>query len=93
MSEQLFAEVLGMEESSTYQAILRKGEIKGELNGEVKGLHKAALMVGEQRFGTPSARVRKRLNALTTSTEWDEVLLRIMQLNSWDEVFPPRRRS
>jgi predicted transposase YdaD len=97
VSEQLFAEVLGMEESSTYQAILRKGRTEGKLEGQaegaVKGKSEAALLVGQQRFGPPSSRVRKRLSALVTTSALDEALLRIAQFNSWDEVFPPRRRS
>jgi predicted transposase YdaD len=97
VSEQLFAEVMGMEESSTYQAILRKGELKGELNGEIRGKLQgkleAILWFGRQKFGEPSSRVHKRLNRITDLQALNEVVLRISQLASWDEVFPPRRRA
>jgi predicted transposase YdaD len=73
VSERLFAEVMGMEESSTYQAILRKGRSEGLLEGQREGQREgqlagkleAVLLLGRQKFGEPSARIRKRLNGIS----------------------------
>ena len=57
--------VISMEESVTYQAILREGEARGEARGKATEARRMLLLVGRTRFGEPSAAVVDTLDALT----------------------------
>jgi predicted transposase YdaD len=85
----LFEEVVGMEESATYQAIVRKGREMG-LTEEAR---QVLLMLGERRFGTPDAATRAAINATSDLPQLHELLVRLMTAASWQELVPPRRNG
>jgi hypothetical protein len=85
LANALFAEVLGMEESATYQAIVRRGRAE-----EARHL---LLLQGEAKFGPPPAAPRAALEGLTDLARLEELGVRILSAGSWEELFaPPRRR-
>ncbi len=81
----LFEEVLGMEQSTTYQAIVRRGREEGRLEGARRFL----LVVGEAKFGPPDAATRAAIKALGDLARFEELALRLITANSWYELLPP----
>jgi hypothetical protein len=94
-ADALFQEVLGMEESTTYQAIIRKGVALGE----VKGAQHVLLSLGEEPFGPPDAAVLAAVQAITDVERPAALAKRIREVQSWQELLSlpaagprPRRR-
>ncbi len=84
----LFEEVLGMEESVTYQAIVRRGREEGRGEGERRIL----LLQGETKFGPPSAAVRAALESVSDTAQLEKLGVRLMSAGSWEELLGPRPR-
>ena len=70
--------VPGMEESVTYQAIIRKGE--------AKAARTILLMVGEKRFGPPDAETRATIEAITSWEYLHHMIDRLSDARSWDDL-------
>jgi hypothetical protein len=81
----LFQEVLGMEQSTTYQAIVRRGRVEEAL--------RIPLLVGETRFGPPDAATRAALEATTDVAQLEALIVHLVSVNSWQELLTPRRRN
>ncbi len=84
-ADALFEEVLGMEESSTYRAIVRRGR-------EEEGRH-ILLLQGEAKFGPPDATDRAALESITDVAQLEELAVRLMTADSWQELLPARNRT
>jgi hypothetical protein len=86
-AQALFAEVLGMEESATYQALVRRTRAE-----EARRL---LLMLGETNFGPPDAAVRSALESMDDPAEIEALGIRFVNAGSWQELVPPpsRRRK
>jgi predicted transposase YdaD len=80
----LFQEVLGMEESVTYQAIVRKGRLSG--------VRQMLLRQGRKLFGPPDEATEATLNAIDDVRKLDELGERILDVGSWQELLQPIRR-
>ena len=82
----LFEEVLGMEESATYQAIVRRSRAD-------EG-RRLLLLLGEAKFGPPDAAARATIEGLSDVTELEELGVRLMSAGSWQELLarPASRR-
>ncbi len=96
--EQLLQGVLDMEESVTYQAIIRKGVAKGRAEGALEEARKMLLRWGEAHFRTaPPADLQARLEEMQDLDQLEQLLLHVAQVRSWDELLPaspkPRRRK
>jgi predicted transposase YdaD len=76
--ETLFQGVIAMEESVTYQAILRKGE--------AKEARKMLLLQGRSRFGEPPLEAMTALDALSDVSRLEELGVRLLQASSWQEL-------
>jgi predicted transposase YdaD len=82
----LFEEILGMEESSTYQAIVQKGRAD-----EARTM---VLLVGEARFGPADDATRAAINAMSDLDQLHELGVRLAKGAGWQEVrSSPRRRN
>jgi hypothetical protein len=85
--ETLLQGVTAMEESVTYQAILRKGKAEEARN--------ILLLQGRARFGEPSSEAVAALEALTDVQKLEELTVRLLQATSWQELLglngPARR--
>jgi predicted transposase YdaD len=91
----LFQEVLGMKESATYQAIIREGRTEGRAEGRVEEAREIVLKAGESKFKTPpSSSIRDALEALDDVSELEALVVRMFDVNSWEELLPapPRGR-
>jgi hypothetical protein len=81
----LYEEVLGMEESVTYQAIVRKGRAE-----EARHM---LLLQGETKFGPPDARTRGAIEAINDLPRLEELGVRLLSTDSWQELLAqPRQR-
>jgi predicted transposase YdaD len=78
-----------MRESSTYQAILEEGRQEGRQEGLELGIAKlrnVLLRQGMHRFGPPSAKTLKRLEAESGVERLEELAERLLDVDSWDEL-------
>jgi hypothetical protein len=70
-----------MEESTTYQAILEKGR--------TTEARRFLLRMLEARFGSPAApAIRAAIESVPEAEEVEELGVRLLQKNSWDEILP-----
>jgi hypothetical protein len=76
-----------MEESVTYQAILRKGRL-----AEAR---KFLLLMSEKHLGPPSQAAKATINSMEDVERLERLGKRLTQVASWDELLPtpPRRRT
>jgi predicted transposase YdaD len=82
----LFQEVLGMEQSATYQAIVRRGR--------AEEARRMLLLQGEAKFGPPDDATRAALERTEDVARLEDLGVRLMSSSSWEELLPrpPRRR-
>ena len=83
----LTQEVLGMEESSTYQFILSQGA--------VRELRKVLLRLGNVRFGEPAgAKAQATLAKIEDLDRLENLSEKVLSANSWDELLAlPSRKN
>jgi len=87
-AKHLLRGVMAMEESTTYQAILEEGA--------VRGLRKTLLRLGHKRFQGSPAAVKTAIAAITDEARLDELLDRLLDAASWEELLnlpQPARHS
>jgi predicted transposase YdaD len=85
----------GIEESSYYQEILRKGKAKGLAEGKAEEARKILLQLGGRRFGAPSREMSRQITAADLS-RLNVLIGRILEAASWDELLTteqPARRG
>jgi predicted transposase YdaD len=81
-ADALSREVLGMEESSTYRAIVRRGREEGE--------RRMLLLLGEAKFGAPDTATRAALESITELDQLEALGVRLMNVGSWQELLAGR---
>jgi hypothetical protein len=86
----LIEEVLGMEESTTYQAIIRKGR--------AEEARRMLLIVGEGLLGTPDDATISAVQAITDVERLESLARQVPHIESWQQLLAPpargrRRRS
>jgi predicted transposase YdaD len=80
--EHLFQGVTSMEESSTYQLIIRKGKAQGITEGEKKLL----LLMGRKKFGPPDEAAQAALDRITDPATLERLSERLLDVSSWQEL-------
>jgi len=80
----LFREVLGMEESTTYQAIIRKGRL-----AEARHI---LVRLGQKRFGPANDATTATLNAIDDVQRLEELTERVLEVANWQELLQPATR-
>jgi predicted transposase YdaD len=84
--ERLFQEIMGMEESTTYQGLLRRGA--------VAEARKLLLRIGELQIGTrPSAAARQVIDRVETLPDLERLTEQALTADSWESLLglPPAR--
>ncbi len=89
--QQLFrSAIMFLEDSSTYQLVLKKGEARGIALGEARGvLHSSRshiLRVGIKRFWPAPAEVMSKIQAISDLVILEMLLDRAVEARTWDEV-------
>lgn len=72
-----------MRDSVTYQAILDEGREEGQ----IQLAHKTILRQGTRRFQEPSEDVRRRIEAIANLDQLQNLLDRVIEVQSWEELF------
>lgn len=79
-----------MEESTTYQEILKTGFEKGERTGfekgEIKALRKIIRDLGSSKFGTPNEETLQALGSITDREKLDRLVNSILSASTWNEL-------
>ncbi len=112
VSAMLFG-IRGIEESSVYQGILKKGEAEGIARGMAKGIAKGiaegmaqgmaqgivegrieevreiVLHQGRKKFGPPGQEIEAEINALNNLERLHELVDRILDVSTWDDLLAP----
>jgi predicted transposase YdaD len=93
--------IRGIEESSVYQDIFAKGEAEGAAKGRAEGrmegqaegavdeARNTLLRQGRKKFGPSTEAVHARIAALDDLDRLNDLLDRILDVSSWDELLPP----
>jgi hypothetical protein len=79
----------GIEESSTYQAIFRKGELKGKAEGKAVEARAILLRLGTKKFGDPEQRVLDQVATEKDLKRLRDFLDRILDVTTWDDLLAP----
>jgi predicted transposase YdaD len=85
LAEQVFRGVVSMEESSTYQAILEKGEARGAIREAKKVLR----LQGDAAFGPPDTRTAATIERLADLERLEELLKRVRTAENWRDLLGP----
>jgi predicted transposase YdaD len=93
VSAMLFG-IRGIEESSVYQGILKKGEAKGRDEGRVEGrvegavdeARKTLLRLGLKKLGPPDEQISGQIAEIADLDRLDVLLERILDVSTWDEL-------
>jgi hypothetical protein len=78
----IIRDVLDMEESVTYQAIIEKGEA----NGRREGVRRVLLVLGENHFGPASSEVTATIQGINDLEQLLQLVVRVGQVGGWDEL-------
>jgi predicted transposase YdaD len=92
LAHALFEEVLGMEESVTYQAIVRKGREQGR----VEEARRLLVLQGESKFGRTDSATLAAIESIDDLGRLEALGVRLVSAGSWQELLPPqpqRRRT
>jgi predicted transposase YdaD len=84
--ESLLSGVRQMEESVTYQAIIRRGEKKGREQGLREEALRMLLLAAQPKLGAPGKPIRAALDAITDVTRFERLAARITTASSWSEL-------
>jgi predicted transposase YdaD len=101
-ASELLKGVRQMQESSTYRAILAEGiaegravgVAEGKAEGKAEGIlagqfteaRRILTMLGRKRLGEPTPEVRDALAAISTAEQFEELTLRITDVETWGEL-------
>ena|SRR5437899_1959075 len=78
--------IRGLEESVTYQAIIRKGREERREEGRVEEARSILLRLGGKRFGPAPAELQTALGAIGIRERLEQLSERLLDVESWDEL-------
>jgi predicted transposase YdaD len=81
-----FGGITAMRESSTIQAWLEEGRMKGLEEGRREEVRKLLLRLGRVRFGPAPETVEADLEAITDLEKLEQLGERLLTVSSWDEL-------
>jgi predicted transposase YdaD len=86
LTDSLLEGVQTMQESTTYQKILREGRNEGQKAGRITEAQRLLLLQGEIRFGVPEARTRSAIKAIQDIERLERMSKRILDadIHDWD---------
>ena len=80
-TQHLFQGVQQMEDSTTYQGILRKGKAEGE----AEALHRMLLRLAE-RFGPASKAVQNTIQGISEIPRRERLAERLLDVDNWQDL-------
>src|SRR5439155_22071855 len=76
--ENLYRSATMLEESTTYQATIRKGEVRGR--------QQTLLELGTERLGSPSPETENALRAIVDCERLQRMTKRMYEVASWEDL-------
>jgi predicted transposase YdaD len=86
VADRLFQGVQTMRESTTYQAIVEEGVVRGRAEGRAEGLRRVLFRLGSRRFGPVPEAVRQGIESISDSDRLEELTERALAVTSWNEL-------
>jgi predicted transposase YdaD len=88
LTDQLFEGIEIMQESTTYQRILREGRKEGETLGRVNEAQRMLRLLATERFGQPGSASTAALEAIQDVGRLEALAQRILKpdLHNWDDL-------
>ncbi len=83
---QLLKGVLGMEDSVTYQEIIRKGKLERKLEGRAEEARNLLIRLGGKRYGTPDVPTQTAIDAIPSLEHLELLVERLLEVESWQEL-------
>ena len=83
---ELFRGVGYMEESATYQMILKQGEAKGEVRGKAEEARAILMRLGRRRFGPADASTTATLAAIDDIERLERLSERLLEVHDWADL-------
>jgi hypothetical protein len=77
----------GIEESSTYQAILRKGYEQGLHRGRAEEARRFLLRAGRKKFGEPGISLEAAIRYITDLDRLERLADGVDDASSWQDLF------
>ena len=65
---------------------LAEGLAEGRNEGRMQEARNILLMLGEQQFGKPSARVRQAISAITDADTLEQMVKRLLKASDWNDL-------
>jgi predicted transposase YdaD len=96
LAAQLMHGVVSMEESTTYQAILRRGLQEGREEGRRMEARRILFLTCEKHFGAPDASSQAALESIQDVDRLEDLIARASSAAGWHDLLeqpPPRRRD
>ena len=84
--ETLLEGVIAMEESVTYQKIIRKGMAKGKAEGKAEEARRILFLLGREQLGEPSAEVRVLVESVGDVSRLEDLTLSLKKASSWHQL-------
>lgn len=81
--------IRGIEESSVYQAILKKGIAEGFARGRVEGVRQALIRLGSKKFGPPPEQAIAQIKGVKGLNRLWALIDRLLDVATWDELLGP----
>ncbi|MGL6073877.1 MAG: hypothetical protein ACRC8S_06930 [Fimbriiglobus sp.] len=79
-----------LEDSTTYQLILARGEARGEARGQARGVvlqtQAMVLQIGAKRFGAAPSTVEATIRSLADQSRLQRIADRLLDATSWDDL-------
>ena len=69
---------------------MAKGKAEGKAEATIDTLREAIFRLGKKKFGKPSAKVVRELNAISDERRLTELSDRILDVDSWKELLAPK---
>jgi hypothetical protein len=79
--------VSAMEESVTYQAIIRKGVAQGVIQGAVEEAQRLLLSAGRKKLGPPDKSTQAAIAAIADRERLEQLHERVFDVDSWPKLF------
>jgi predicted transposase YdaD len=93
LAQQLLRGITAMEESVTYQHIIKLGEAKGRAEGRVEGVRETLVRTGTKQFRSPpDEATRGLINAIDDVERLEQLAERVLDVRSWEELLQPPTR-
>jgi predicted transposase YdaD len=96
LAGELLKGVRAMEESVTYQEIIRKGKAEGRAEGLAEEAQRILFLVGSDAFGQPDRATKATITGLTNRQQLEALIQRVRTVKSWQELLGkprPQRRN